>query len=278
MTTFGKATSAALKGLTADTFDDIGTITLSDRASNVHGFLVSWAEAKRTAAEAIQAQLRWSSADNGIGNQILTLLGATGGAPSTNIAPNGRQQMLIPLNLPVAPNSKFDFEFSTHLPDPTEGNDVALSVLFNDGEVGDLAQFWPGMIPMEGSDAEAAAAVTTTTETAITNLEIPGWANEITGMAFNVAPDAAQTDDDPVVPTFILRSSFRDFDPQEYVGPSINSPLGTAVGDGLLVWGIYIPLSIPVPSTANQTVTPNVKFTTTSAANISVSADVFFRR
>jgi len=278
MTTFGKTISGAAKAGTADSFDDLGTITLSDKARHVHGLLVSWAEAsKRTADEASMAQMRYSSMDNGLGNQIITLLGGTGGAPATNVAPVGRQQMLIPLDVPVAGNSKFQFEVSTHLPDPTETSDFAISILFNDGNLGDMYKFWPGIIPMKGSDAECNAAVTATTETAITDLDIPGWAREIVGFQFNVAPDTVQTDGDPVVPIFILRSSFRDFDPQEYVGPSISSPLGTAVGDGLIAWGILIPVSIPILSPANQTITPNVKLTTTSAVSIAIAADVFYR-
>ena len=278
MTTFGKSVTNAAIGGTADTFDSVGTITLSDKASHVHAFLVSWAEASaRTADEAVNAQLRWSSADNGMGNQTFTLVGGTGGGPATNIAPVGRQQTLIPLDIPVAGNSKFDFEFSSHAPDPTGTNDVAIAVLFNDGELGQLGQWWPSMIPCKGMDTEANGAVTTTTDTALTALDVPGWADHITGFYFQLVPDAAQTDADPVVPTFTLRASFRDFDPQEYVGPSISTPLGTAVGDGLIVWGVHIPVYIPIRSTANQTITPYVKFTTTSAAAIAVTADVYFK-
>lgn len=277
MTTFGKSLSLAASGATADTFDDMGTITLSDRARHVHGLLATWGQVVPTAAEASIAQLQWSSSDNGIGNQRFTLLGTTGGAPATNIAPVGRQQQFIPLDLDVAGNSKFDFAFSAHTPDPTGTADVAIALLFNDGDMGDMLRFYPGMVPMKGSDTEANAAVTATTETAITNLEVPGWAEYITGFQFNCAPDTMITDEDPILPVFILRASFRDFDPQEYIGPSISSALGTPVGDGLICWGIHIPVWIPINSPANQTITPNVKLTTTSAVSVGVSADVFYK-
>jgi hypothetical protein len=278
MTTFAKAISGTVIGGTADTFDTVGTITLSDKAVHVHGLLVVWAESSaRTADEGTHAQVRWSSGDNGIGNQIFSCLGGAGAGPATNIAAVNRQQLYLPLDIPVAGNSKFDFEFTTHTPDPTGTNDVAISLLFNDGDMGEMSRFYPGMVPSVGQDSEANAAVTATTETAITNLEVPGWASYITGFYFQCTPEAMMTDADPVVPIFILRSSMRDFDPQEYIGNSIATPLGTPVGNGLMTWGIPIPVWIPTNSTANQTITPNVKLTVTSASNIACLADVYYK-
>jgi hypothetical protein len=277
MTTFAKSTSGTVIGGTADTFDEVGTITLSDKAVHVHGFLVVWAESSaRTADEATHAQIRWSSGDNGIGNQIFSCLGGAGAGPATNIAAVNRQQLYLPLDIPVAGNSKFNFEFSTHAPDPTGTNDVAVSLLFNDGDMGEMSRFYPGIVPSIGQDAEAGDA-TATTDTAITALEVPGWASHITGFYFQCTPAAMMTDADPIVPIFTLRSSMRDFDPQEYVGNSVATPLGTPVGNGLMTWGIQIPVWIPTNSTANQTITPYVKYTITSASTVANAVDVYYK-
>jgi len=278
MTTFAKSVGVAAQGGTADTFDTVGTVTLSNKATHVHGLLINWAAAVRTAAEAHACQLRWSSADNGIGNQTMTVHGNTGGAPATNIQAVGQKQTLLSLDLPVSGNSKFDFEVSSHAPDPTGTIDVGVSVLYSDGNKGDMRNWWPFPIPGIGSDTEALAAATATTDTAITNLEVPGWADVITGFYIAVVPDAAITAADPILPIVTFRSSFENFDPQEYIGPSIHGYLGTAVGSGVdSPPGWIIPTYIPTNSNANGTITPYVKFLTTSATNIAVSADVFFK-
>lgn len=288
MPIYSDVVAAAAVGATADTFDAVGTINLRSDAKRLFGFWVEAALATSTAAEAVHGQVRINSGDLGIGTQVYPAPPYGGGAPATNI--DFRQHIVefLPMNVPVNGRDKIDVEFSTQLPDGTGACSVVVGAVYEayteekfalkgDLQREILARF-PEMSPIgRGCKTEATAAVTTVAETAITALEIPGWAREIVGFKQYMVPDL-MTAGEEIVGYVVYRSSMPNFEPQKWpFGVAFSAPLGTPVGKGAVApWipamAAYFPTTGKTETITGYSVL-NVAITTGNP----VSAAAFFR-
>ena len=257
MSTWSKVEVSADAGATANSFDSIGTVRLNSQARMIEGLWLAAAPITTTTAEAISGQFRFNLSDQKIG--ILTLNGppSTGAAVGTQSQGNTFEAVLLPVKIPTAPNQTIPMEFSTNLPDPTAGCSVVMGVLYSDGNVHPgFREKMPNPTAFMSSDTESLADGSTTAESAITDLEIPGWARRVVALGIDTIHDAVAANGEEMAGFMRFRSSIAGWDPQEYPLKTISAPLaGTIVGSGM--WSSrqnYWPISFPT-SKGNDTIT-----------------------
>lgn len=282
MSLYADAVSSTGAGGTADTFDNVGTVTLRDDATKVLGVWVVAAPVTSTQAEAVHGQVRFTM--QGVGTQTYPAPPYMGGAPATNISARAVLPEFIPFVHEVTGGEDIVVDYSTHVQDPTAANAVVASVVFEAGQgeqavspPSDVMAKWPEMAMVAGGgDSEALGQVLTVAESTIPDLIIPNWATEIVGFKQEVSLDLF-TAAEEVVGFVRYRSSIVDYEPQEWPLNAYGAPLGTAVG------GFENTPSIPSMAaylkapTARATITPNVVLVAAVTTGHSVSASVYFR-
>lgn len=271
MTIFSKMINAAAVGATANTFDAIGTITLRSDANKLLGFWVEAAPVTYTAAEAISGQIRISSSDLGLGQQIATCPPYQGGGPATNGMYTNHPAEFLPCVCDAKGKEQIVVEFSSNLPDPTAACSVVVAAMYDAGKTTSLGaeslKQWPYMAPIsKGFTNQATAAVTTVAETAMTAMTIPAWAKKIVGIKAGITPNLMTAGEERV--GFVrFRSTIPDFEPMEIpFATAFGAPLGTPVGSGANPQAVC-PIAVDIPLTGNtETITPyavlNVAVTT----------------
>lgn len=276
-----KCVTAAAVGATADTFESVGDIELRSDARMLYGFWVLAVPAVGEAAKAYTGQLRVSSGDLNLGQQIYPCPPYVGGAPATNIDFKTANAEFIPLVKACQGKEKISIEFSTNLPDPTNACSVVVGAVYwagPDAPKGDVMAIFPNMAAVcGGCDTETAAAVTTVAETAITDLVIPAWAKEIVGFKQLMVPNLVTAGEE--IAGFVrYRSSMPNFEPQEWpFVAGFAAPLGTPVGKGAEIQTCG-PMAAHFPTTGkNETITPNVVLNVAITTGNPVVAAAYYR-
>ena len=282
MSLYSEVVNTGVIGATADTFENVGTVTLRDDASRVLGVWIVAAAATTTAAEAIHGQARVTM--QGVGQQTYVAPPYFGGGPATNSMYTPALPEFLPFVHEVSGGEDVIIDWTTHLQDPTVGADVVAGVVYEAGQgvqggaiPSDVMAKWPEMAMVAGgADSEALGQVLTVAESTIADLIIPNWASEITGFKQEIQPDL-MTDGEQITGFVRYRSSIADYEPQEWLLNAYNAPLGTPVGAGGVTAAIPAMAGYLVAPAARATVTPNVVLTTAVTTGHSVSATVYFR-
>ena len=282
MALYSEAVNATAIGATADTFENVGTVTLRDDATKVLGVWIVAVQVTTTAAEAIHGQVRITMQT--VGSQIYTAPPYMGGGPATNHAFTGVLPEFIPFRHQVTGGEDVVVDYTTHLQDPTAALDVVACVVYEAGQgvqsgaaPDDVMAKWPEMAMVAGGgDAQALGQVLTVAESTLADLIVPNWATEIVGFKQEIQPDL-MTDGEQVSGFVRYRSSIADYEPQEWPLNGYNAPLGTPVGLGGFLPAIPSMAAYLSAPTARATITPNVVLTTAITTGHSVSAGVYFR-
>lgn len=271
-------------GGVADTFDNVGTVELRSDATKVLGIWVNAVPVTATAAEAIHGQLRVTSSDLGVGAQIYNAPPRMGGAPATNIDFRTSLPEFIPfVYSEVQGKENIVIDYSTHLQDPTAANAVTATVVYEtrgEGLPEELKMHWPYMAPItSGGDAEATGQVTALGPTAMTNLNIPAWAQAIIGFGQTIVPDLMTTAEE-VIGFVQYTSTIPDFEPQEWpLLMAYGAPLATPVGKGAEAQIPFGYLGGYFPATGkNETITPSIALVAAVTTGHSVATGVQFTR
>lgn len=282
MAIYSKVTNNAAVGATANTFDSLTSITLRSDARKTLGMWVEAAPVTATAAEEVTGQLRYSSSDLGIGQQVASCPPYVGGNPATNIGFSPQAAEFIPFVNDAKGKEVVDFAYSTNLPDPTAGCSVCVGLVYDAGAQSALGseamKAWPEMAAIaRGAQNVSLATITTVAETAMGAMTVPAWAKEIVGFKVAMLPNL-MTAGEEVVGFARFRSTIPDFEPQEWpFRAAIGAPLGTPVGYGACLQACP-PMGTMFPLTGqSETITPyivlNVAITTGHAA----VATVYYR-
>lgn len=273
-------------GGTADTFDAVGNFDLDDHATAILGFWHTAGKAAVTTVEAEHAQMRVF-----VGSRLIGPWGVGpvfGAGPATNEGGQCMKPQFFPRAIPqnvqedALAGLNVAFEFSSHIPDPTNAYSVVEGVLLWRGPpdlalmkaVQDSAKIGC-TLPFDNCDAEANGAVTTTAA-AITDLVLRDNPQTVVGFELDWAVDAAPTAGAESVGWIDFTSSISGFDTQQYPLPGRSAALGTAVeveGNGNLIY--YAPAWIPAAGAKQQTITPTVRLNATVDAS-GVGASVFW--
>lgn len=232
-----KCVAGTAKGATGDTFDSLGNVTLRTDAKYVYGVWVVASPTTSTAAEAVSGQLRVTCTDLNISGVFLAPP-QMGGAPAVNIGHRSSKARFIPLNKIAKGGEVITLEYATNLPDPTAGCDLIAGVVYAAGKdsalpQGDVMATWPRAASVgAGGGVGSKAGVTTTAETNIDDVAIPGWAKEIVALSQEMIPNL-MTAGEGICGYIRLKSDIPDWDPQEWpFGIAFGAPLGTPVGSG----------------------------------------------
>lgn len=279
-------------GLTADSFETIGTVRTREDAVQLLGAFVAAGPVTTTAAEAYTGQYRFT-------NNTLSLRTirqgppSEGGAASTNVGHRVLNPYWIPMRRGSESNpiGQLDIlcEFAHHVPSSTDNSAVAASIIYTArGAAAGGAPFpepikrayetIPNYVPgslVQNWDSEAGADLATVAESAITDLEVESAASGIVGLGGSWAPDVFGAEE--FIGFLRFRSSIPNFEPQEWLLPGCGAPLGTAVGVGSfnVFGGVQYPTFFPKRPGTIATITPNVVWVAAvTTSNPTVSADV----
>lgn len=260
MTTYSKLVTSVDAGGTADTFTDLGDITLNDQARKVIGLWMQAAVITTTTAEAGIGQYQFDFTS--MGGPLMLTHGPpnTGCAIGTQSTTGIQNPVLLPVDVAVRPGGKINHKFSMHTPDSTAGCSVIMGVMYSDGSVhGQFGNFFPGIAPFHDCDTEGLADAKAASETANTALDIPASANTIVGFGHTLVGDVVQANGEEMCGFVRYKSTLSRWTPQEYPLPAHDAPLaGTTVGTGTWIsnpQANYHPASIPTGS-VDITVTP----------------------
>ncbi len=282
MTLYSAAVTSTGAGGTADTFDNVGTVTLRDETTKVLGVWIVAAPVTSTAAEAIHGQVRITMS-GAFGQETFPAPPYMGGPPATNIDFRAAVPEFIPFVHDVDGAEDVVIDYSTHVQDPTAANAVVACVVYVAGKSDpgpgpdEIMAKWPEMAPIGGGgDSQALGQVLTVAESGIADLVIPNDASEIVGFKQAIVPDL-MTAGEEVIGFVRYRSTIGDFTPQEWPLNAFGAPLGTPVGNGA-----YVPSIAPMAAFVNTprsraTVTPFVVLVAAVTTGHSVSASVFYR-
>ncbi len=282
MALYSEVVNTGVIGAVADTFENVGTVTLRDDATKVLGAWVYGVQVTTTAAEAVHGQVQITM--QGVGSQVYTAPPYMGGGPATNSQYMGVLPEFIPFVHQVTGGEDVVVDYTSHLQDPTAAFDVVACVVYEAGQgvqsgsaPADVMAKWPEMAMVAGGgDSEALGQVLTVAESTIADLIIPNWATEIVGFKQEIVPDL-MTDGEQVSGFVRYRSSIADYEPQEWPLNGFNAPLGTPVGGGGNLPAIPSLAAYLTAPRARATITPNVVLTTAVTTGHSVSATVYFR-
>ena len=282
MALYSKVVSGAALGAVADTFNNVGTVTLRSDADRLYGFLIGASNTTTTAAEQNQGQIQITASDLGLGAQIAGCPPYVGGGIATNNQSTVNMTEFIPMNLVCKGKENIVIDYSTHLADPTAGSDVVVATVYTGNKTATDTKMLERMPLMHnlaprGYDSEALGTVTTVAETAIADLNIPSWASWICGLKVTAINAAVMTAAEGLAGYVRCRSTMPDFEPQEWpYCYMINASLGTPVGQPVaLPWPRFWSMSFPA-SHRNETVSPYAVNVVASTANIGVAVTVAF--
>ena len=283
MPTYSDAVASATAGATADTFDNIGTVTLRADALATIAVMFAGAPTTTTTAEAHSGQLRVQSDDMGYGNQIIFVGPYLGFGIVTNDNGVAANVDYLPLRWKnrkggSAGNNRIVIDFSTNLPDPTGGTELAASVFYEAGSAvpAELLQAWAGLgisAMTSGYDTEANGAQTAVAAD-IAALEVPSWAKALTGYKAAALQDVSATAGEAISGFTANVSTFPNFTPQEYPIPAFSAMLGTPVGQQQNIDRVdYLPMYFPLPG-VNGTITPTMNLNVANTGGVSSVASV----
>ena len=282
MSLYSEVVNTGVIGAAADTFENVGTVTLRDDATKVLGVWIVAVAATTTAAEAIHGQVRVTM--QGVGQQTYVAPPYFGGGPGTNSMYTPVLPEFIPFVHGINGGEDVVVDYTAHLQDPTVGADVVAGVVYEAGQgvqagavPADVMAKWPEMAMVAGGgDSEALGQVLTVAESTIADLIVPNWATEIVGFKQEIQPDL-MTDGEQISGFMRYRSSIADYEPQEWPLNGYNAPLGTPVGAGGFTPAIPAMAAFLKAPNARATITPNVVLTTAVTTGHSVSATAYFR-
>ena len=282
MTVYSAAVSSTGAGGTADTFDNVGTVTLRDEATKVLGAWIVAAPVTSTAAEAVHGQVRITMS-GAFGQETFPAPPYMGGPPASNVGFRAVVPEFIPFVHDVDGGEDVVIDYSTHVQDPTGANAVVACVVYVAGKAdpgqgpAEIMANWPHMAPISGGgDSEARGQTLTVAESAITDLVIPNGASEIVGFKQAIVPDL-MTAGEEIIGFVRYRSTIGDFTPQEWPLNAWGAPLGTPVGNGAYVSSVP-PLAGFVKTPGSRaTISPFVVLVAAVTTGHSVSASVFYR-
>jgi len=244
MALYSKCVSGAALGATADTFNNVGTITLRSDADRLYGLLVQASNTTTTAAEQNSGQIQFTASDLGLGAQICAAPPLLGGGIATHDQSTVSATEFIPFNLVCKGKENLIVDYSTQVTDPTAGSDVVVAAVYTGNKTATDTKMLERMPIMHnlaprGYDCEANGAVTTVAETAITDLNVPSWASWLCGIRVTAINAAVMTAAEGLAGYVRMRSTMPDFEPQEWpYYYSIHASLGTPVG---------VPVSMTTP-------------------------------
>lgn len=282
MSLYSEAVTSTGAGAVADTFDVVGTVTLRDDATKLLGVWVVAAPVTGIAAEAIQGQVRLTV--TGTDAQVFPAPPYMGGDPGTNVGFRGVLPEFVPFLHDVKGGPDVLVEYSTHLQDPTNANAVVACVVYEAGDgvqkappPADVMDRFPEMAPINaGGDSEANGQVLTVAETAITDLVIPNWASEVVGFKQTITPDL-MTAAEEIIGFVRYRSSFTDYEPQEWPLNAYSAPLGTPVGTGGHIPAIPKMAAFLRAPNSRATISPRVVLVAAVTTGHSVVASAYYR-
>jgi len=280
MTTFSKLITSTNAGATADTFTDLGDITVNDRGTHAHGIWMIAENVTTTTAEGNLGQYVFDFSAMEGPRMLVNGPPNTGAAIGTQSTTGITNPVLLPIDVPIRPGGKINCQFSQHTPDPTAGCSVVMGVLYSDGNVhAGFSKYWPGISPFYDSDTEGLADAKAASETASTALDVPATATRIVGFGHSLVPDAVQANGEEMVGFVRYKSSLSTWTPQEYPLPAFAAPLaGTTVGQGCYInsqQDLYYPASIQCGS-ADFTVTPYSFMNVALSAAVAMPSTVFW--
>jgi hypothetical protein len=293
-------TENASVGATADTFDAVGNFDLDDDATAILAYIHAAGKVAVTTVEGEHGQAQFF-----VGSRLVGPFGVGpyhGDGAATNEGQIPSPVDIVPMAFPENPVAggiggvNIRFEYSSHVPDPTNASSVKEGLLIWRGAPTAPAGFKGGwsdfarmivdklprsifngdILPCTNADSEANGAITTTGAT-ITPLELRDSPSAIVGFGVSVARDAAPTAAAELVGSIDFTSSISGFDTQAIPLPAISATLGTPVGiasgGASLKWPAYIPV---FGTPKQQTITPTVRVNATIDAT-GVGATVFWR-
>jgi hypothetical protein len=288
--TRSQVTFSATAGGTGDTFDAVGNFDLSGDATLILGFWHMAGKVARTTLEGEHQQLRITVDSRvrgpfGVGD-------ALGGSPATNEEAVAVVPTFLPLAIPrqlpqagALGGRNVSFEFSSHLPDPTNAYSVVDGCLYWEGPLPEAALLKEiqqaahdfRVLPFDDGDTEANGAVTTT-GAAITNLDVKAVGDVCVGFRSTLAIDAAPAAGTEGVGSIDYTSTtITGFGTQSYPLPCYHAGLGTAVA-GVTIPGIEFPAYIALQGAQRiaNSITPTVRLNATIDAS-GVSATAYWR-
>ncbi len=282
MSLYAEAVTTTGAGATADTFDNVGTVTLRDDATKILGVWVVAAQVLSVAAESIQGQVKLTM--KGVGSEIFPAPPYHGGPPATNITARGVAPEFIPFAHELSGGEDVKVEYSTHLQDPGQASAVVACVVYEAGQgvqavspPADVMAKWPDMAMVGGGgDSEALGQVNTVAESTIDDLVIPNSASQLVGFKQAITPDL-MTADEEIIGFVRYRSSVADYEPQEWPLNAFSAPLGTPVGSGAWMPEIKPHAAFLILPEARATITPNVVLVAAVTTGHSVSSSIYYR-
>jgi len=259
MKVWHKAITAAAQGKLT-TFDALTTITIKKNATTLLGFYVLIVTPKPTSGISGIAALEINSADLGISQQkVIIGQSLVGDGIATNNKELYVMRQFIPWKLkdnsvPIG-NAKVTFGIAS-LVAVTEGFDLAISLVFSDGEPdADFAAELKGQYvssPIGGDFASSAAGIAAAAETAFTEvISVNANGSELISIMSLLITNAPTADEGSTGYTKLQSSQIEDFDPQEIpFAVGTHGSLGTPVGTPAVAEAKYIPTRFPLPGIA----------------------------
>jgi hypothetical protein len=280
LTTYSKLITSTNAGATADTFTDLGDITLNDQAQEIIGLWLLAENVTTTTAEANLGQYVFDFSNFGGPRQLMNGPPNTGAAIGTQSTTGITNPVLLRTKVKARPGGIVNCQFSQHTPDPTAGCSVVMGVMYTDGDVhAGFTEAWPGMSAFYDSDTEGLADAKAASETASTALDLPSEASRIVGFGHSLVPDAVQANGEEQVGFVRYKSSLSRWTPQEYPLPAFAAPLaGTTVGQGCYInsqQDLYYPASIPTGGIP-CTVTPYSYMNVALSSAVAMPTTVFW--
>ena len=242
MRTFSQVVLATVKGKTAGTYDDIGTITISSRSNHIVGFYASIVNSKPTADEATTARLRITSSDLGLADfeHVGNCIGAEGMA--------AQQSSLVPKTFYPLTSKKTgaDLHFAeitfavSCVVANTEGFECGIQLVTSDEEPSEallnaLRGDWcgaytggNGAIEAAGAGNDAALASWGTADADM--LVIDSVANNLVGFCYSLGPNAETANTGIVNMIELICSDIPEFGTQEHLANhAVSGALGTTI-------------------------------------------------
>ncbi len=281
MTVYCECVRSVDAGGTADTWTELGTITLRSDARQLLGVLVNAAIITRTAIEPMGGQIKVSCPELKLGEVKAACQPYHGNACATNPGMAPSLTEFIPILQDVVGNARVTVSFSTHIPSPTAGCSVIAGVVYVAGPPNasdDWDERFPEMAPIAGgADSEADDTILAASYEALTALEIPGAAEEIVGFKIGMSP-GEETAGEESIGEIDFRSTIPDFGPQNWpIGIAYSASLGTPTESPQTPSCPAYGVSIPLPSPANETIVPYARLNVARTVGNQVSCTVFYR-
>lgn len=273
-------------GTTARTREAIGSITLPNNATKLHGLIIQTeSTGAMTTAEAFQPTviIEGNELLNTSSMECMTSNGFGGGA-GTNEGGRFDPGFYIPIqtNPGINPaNVTIDF-YADLLLDATSESYAQVWALSSNGAIDEAVfknrghglaalntkcRWWATAFDIDIGDAA--------TELFANNVTVPSYVKLITGMLVSVSTDAVPTADEHFAGYLTLGGTIQDLYPMDCPLPFRGPSLGTAVDWTEHQWNYMYPLHIPHLSNTNDTLNVTANLAATTSANSVVGVTFF---